>query len=208
MAGIRKSLIRDLIKDIHIDSIDIESRIIYFAQEEDDECCVGPKSSVKLTKNIDILNKLSNEPITIKMISCDGGNWDNCLSICQAIKSSDSVVNIDAVGLTASCGSVILQMGANRRIGSYSGFMIHCGTLYYEGYSISAESTAEANKLEYRKMLDMYAERCKDGEFFKSGKYSLSRIKGYLDTKMKNKGDWYLKSAEEVVYYGFADSII
>lgn len=194
--------------DIHFDSIDVASRVIYFAQEDDDDCCVGPKSTIKLIKNIDYLNTLNKRPITIKMISCDGGSWDYCLSICDAIKNSRAPVDIEATGLTASSGSVILQMGRKRRIGSYSSFMIHCGSLYYEGYSISAESTAAANKLEHQKMLNMYAERCQNGEFFKSGKYSFSRIKGYLDTKMKNKGDWYLRSPEEVVYYGFADEVM
>jgi ATP-dependent protease ClpP protease subunit len=55
-------------------------------------------------------------------------------------------------------------------------------------------------------MLDIYAERCQNGEFFKERKYSKSRVRSYLDTKMKNEGDVWLTAAE-AVNMGFADEV-
>jgi ATP-dependent protease ClpP protease subunit len=55
-------------------------------------------------------------------------------------------------------------------------------------------------------MLDIYAERCQDGLFFTERKYSKSRVRSYLDTKMKNEGDVWLTAAE-AVNMGFADEV-
>jgi len=70
------------------------------------------------------------------------------------------------------------------------------------------------NQADYEKriadvMFEIYANRCVNGKFFyeKFGKKpSAKQVKQYLIRKLKS-GDWYL-SAEEAVYYGFADSII
>ena len=45
----------------------------------------------------------------------------------------------------------------------------------------------------------------KTGKFFKDSEYSLSKTKAYIKRKL-NGGDWYM-TAEEAVYYGFADGI-
>lgn len=196
------------LNDIHEFGIDTKNRIIYLGEEETSECTIDHRSCLKFVKNLDYLNFANNKPITVKMISCEGGLWDHCLSICSAIKNSPSQVDIIATGFTASSGTIILQMAHTRYVCGLSGFMVHCGSLSYDGHSISAESAADSNKLEYRKMLDIYARRCLNGQFFKERKYSLSRVKTYIDTKIKVKGDWYLKDAEEVIFYGFADEAI
>jgi ATP-dependent protease ClpP protease subunit len=196
------------LQSLHEFGIDIEGRAIYFGQEDGVDSSVDYKSCLKFVKNLDILNSLSSKLITVKMISCEGGVWDHCLAICGAIQRSKSPVNIVASGFTASSGTVILQMAKVRYICGFSGFMVHCGSLAYDGHSISAESAADYSKQEYRKMLNIYASRCINGQFFKDRKYSLSRVKTYIDTKMKTKGDWYLKDVEEVIFYGFADVIV
>ena len=194
--------------DLHEFGVDVKNRVIYLGQEDGGDATIEYRSCPKFVRNLDYLNSANNKPILVKMISCEGGLWDHCLSICSAIKNSPSEVNIICTGFTASSGTIILQMAHKRYVCNLSGFMVHCGSLSYDGHSISAESAADSNKLEYRKMLDIYAKRCASGQFFKERKYSLSRIKTYIDTKIKVKGDWYMKDAEEVIFYGFADEII
>jgi ATP-dependent protease ClpP protease subunit len=55
-------------------------------------------------------------------------------------------------------------------------------------------------------MMDIYAERCVHGNFFKEKNYTLDQVKKYLYKKFKD-GDWYM-TAEEAVYYGFADGVL
>ena len=56
-------------------------------------------------------------------------------------------------------------------------------------------------------MLEIYTNRCKNGKYFKNKKMYGKRITDYISKKMAEKTDWIL-SAEEAVYYGFADGIL
>jgi len=57
------------------------------------------------------------------------------------------------------------------------------------------------------KMIDIYANVCVNGKFFKE-KYNnnTSSVKKYLQRKLKH-GDWYMTAAE-TVSYGLADKVI
>ena len=88
-----------------------------------------------------------------------------------------------------------------------SEFMFHHGSVWLEQSSLAARSTIQSNTRHNKMMLNIYAERCKDGPFFVERKYSLSRIKTYLENKMRSEGDVFI-TAQEAVDMGFADEVI
>lgn len=192
--------------DIHENNINVKGRIIYLHQV-DHEDSVSFKTVPGLIKNLDYLNRVGKGPITIKMLSVDGGDIGPGISAYSAIRSSKSKVNIECSGFTASCGTIILQAANTRLISDDGSYMVHFGSISLSADVTAAQSILASNALWKSQMLNIYANRCINGEFFKSRKYSLTRVKGYLNTKFKNHGDLYL-DAGEFLAYGFADKII
>ncbi len=192
---------------VHDFGINEKDRIIYLNQI-DIEDSVSYKTIPGLIKNLDYLNSLSKSIITIKLLGMDGGDVSHGLAAYSSIKNSKAKVNIECYGFTASCGTIILQAGNSRFVSSDGGFMVHFGSISLSTDVTTAQSILASNSLWKSQMLNIYANKCISGEFFKSRNYNLARVKGYLNTKFKNHGDWYFKDAEEVIYYGFADKII
>ena len=54
-------------------------------------------------------------------------------------------------------------------------------------------------------MLDIYAGRCVNSDFFNS--QDVTKVKTYIKSKLDKIGDWYMTS-EEAVNYGFADKVL
>ncbi|GAH69628.1 unnamed protein product, partial [marine sediment metagenome] len=65
-------------------------------------------------------------------------------------------------------------------------------------------SQVDFAKRQNERMLEIYAERCKNGEFFKG--QQRRTIIDYIRKKLQEKTDWIL-TAEEAIHYGFADEI-
>ena len=197
------------LEQLHDNDINVKSRIIYLGQKDLDDDPIGYNSSTTLIKNLDYLNEINKKPIVVKGVNLTGGDVGHGLAMYGALKNSKSKVDIECYGFTASFGSILLQAASDggRAISQYSDFMIHFGSITFDGDMLSAESAASSNKLWRSKMLNIYSERCVFGDFFRSRKYSLSRVKGYLNTKVRNSSDWYM-TPEECLDYGFVDRII
>jgi ATP-dependent protease ClpP protease subunit len=56
-------------------------------------------------------------------------------------------------------------------------------------------------------MLNIFAEKCINGPFFKQRGYTLSKIKTYIRGRITQNIDWYM-GAEEALNLGFCDGII
>jgi ATP-dependent protease ClpP protease subunit len=155
------------------------------------------------------LNNKSKSAITVKLVNITGGDVGHGLAMFSAIKNSRSKVIIECYGSVASFGTILLQAASpgGRHISQFSEFLIHYGSTQIEQDLLSSESAAQANKAWRSTMIHIYAEQCINGSFFKERKYSISKVKTYLNTKLKNYGDWYV-SPEDAVEYGFADKII
>lgn len=195
--------------DIHDNNINVKSRVIYITQKELNDDPIGHNSSASFIKNLDYLNGINKKNIVVRCINITGGEVGHGLAMYSAALNSKSKISIECYGFTASFGSIFLQSAAEgcRFISQYSDFMIHFGTIAFDGDMLSAESAAASNKLWRNKMLNIYASRCIKGDFFSKRKYSLSRVKGYLNTRMRHSSDWYL-TPEECLDYGFIDKII
>ncbi len=197
----------DTISDIHSTNIDVENRIIYL-QETDDQ---GETSGVdfrmvqNFIKNINILQLQSLDPITIYMQTV-GGCWWSGMGIYDCIKLSKCKVNIVAHSQICSMGSIIMQAAHKRILMPSCIFMCHYGYSDLAGDYLSSQNVAKMEQQLSQTMVDIYAEKChKTGKYFKEREYSLSKIKSYIKRKLKD-GDWYLR-AEEAVEFGFADHV-
>jgi ATP-dependent protease ClpP protease subunit len=133
-----------------------------------------------------------------------GGEWADGMAIYDSIILCKSYVTIISYGQAESMSSIILQAADNRLLTPNSYFMAHYGSTSLSCDYLNAINWMDFEKRLSNKMLEIYAKRCLDGEFFE-GKDE-NQVKKYLSTKLKS-GDWFLEPAE-AVYYGFADGVV
>ena len=99
----------DLISSIQDHSIDIKNRIIYIHSDFDpEESGVDFRMAVSFIKNLDYLNSISREPITLKMFSY-GGCWNYGMAMYDAIASSVSPIIFISYAHARSMSSIIPQ---------------------------------------------------------------------------------------------------
>lgn len=194
----------DSLSDIHDFGLDTKNRTIYLHTLDDQD--VDYKMSAQFIKNLDFLSTSSSSPIKVKILGSDGGDMSHCLAMYAAIKECRCEVNAYCLGRICSSMTIILQAAHHRFLHSCTDFMLHTGSISLDQTSLSAKSTLKWNNYLSKLMLDIYADRCQYGAFFVERGYSKSRVRTYLDTKMKNEGDVWL-TAEEAVNMGFADEV-
>lgn len=195
---------------VHDYGIDIENREIYlhshFAETEDGEYGVEYRSAVRFEKNIRHLNLISNDPILVHM-HLPGGDWEDCLSIFDTIRSSKANIGILAYTKIASSSSVILQAPKLRVLMPNCHILIHYGSLIIDNEHKAAMSNFEWNEKESKKMIDIFTEKCLSSPIAEEKKWKRMIIKKHILSQLANKSDWIL-NAEESIYYGFADGIL
>jgi ATP-dependent protease ClpP protease subunit len=203
----KTSNLSDSISDIHSSNIDLENRTIYLQEKEDassETSGVDFRMLQGFIKNINILQNASLDPITIYMQTV-GGCWYSGMGIYDAIKLCKCKVNIVGYAQVCSMGTIIMQ-SANRRILTPNCvFMCHYGSSDNSGDYLSSQNFAVIDKNNCQTMIDIYAEKCIKGKYFKERGDPLSKVKTYIKRKMKD-GDWYMTAAQ-AVDYGFADNI-
>ena len=202
---------KDLLYDLHNYGANIDTREIFlhnYYSSDDDNPGVEYKMSNNFIKNIRALEIKSDRPIIIHMQSV-GGEWSDGMAIYDSIQMSRCQVSIIAYGQAESMSSIIFQAGDQRFITRNTYFMSHYGSTAAGGEYQSVQNWVKYEKHICDVMLDIYAQSCIGGKFFKE-KYGpnpdIEKVKTYLTRKLKS-GDWYI-NAEEAVHYGFADGII
>jgi len=200
----------DNIDSIHAQGLDFEQREIYLHGHHgpfEDDPGVDYRMASTLIKNIRYLDSAKNSPILIHMHSI-GGNWGDGMAMYDSIKSARSHITILVYGQAESMSSIILQAANTRIMCPHAYFMCHFGSTATCGNYLDVQSAMKFEKTQGKAMLDIYEERCEEGKFFKEHFKDLTRdkVSRYIKTKLKN-GDWYL-SANEAVYYGFADAVL
>lgn len=194
--------------DLSSDTLDAESRVIYIQEREDSTETPGVdyRMSQTFVKNINTLEKISKDPITMYLQTV-GGCWYAGMGIYDAIKLSPCKSTMVGYSLVCSMGTVIMQAADKRLLMPNCMFMCHYGSTNNSGDFLSAQNYSTVDNNNMQLMIDIYADRChKTGKFFKDKEYSLSRVKSYIKRKMKD-GDWYM-TADEAVQYGFADAVL
>jgi ATP-dependent protease ClpP protease subunit len=202
----------ELLKDFHDYGANIATREIFlhnhYHTEDNQNPGVEYRMSNTFIKNLRGLDMKSDQAITIHMQSI-GGEWSDGMAIFDAIQMSRSYITIIAYGQASSMSSIILQAADYRYMTPNSHFMCHYGSTDINTDYLSAQNVADYERKTAIAMFEIYAKRCVEGQFFKDKfgkKPSDKQVKNYLIRKLKS-GDWYL-SADESVYYGFADSVL
>lgn len=197
---------RDSVSEVHNYNIDVKNRYIYINEFDDggESAGVDHRMLQNFIKNINLLTINSKEPITINMQTI-GGCWESGMGIYDSIKNCKCKTNFIGYGQLCSMGTIIIQAATRRLITANSTFMVHWGSSDISGHYLSAQNLAAFEKMSGEKMIEIYAERCCKGKFFKERDYNLSKTKTYIKRKLSG-GDWYM-TADDAIYYGFVDGI-
>jgi ATP-dependent protease ClpP protease subunit len=192
----------NLIEETHDYGLILETREIFIYGESDDD---DIKMAMKLIKNIRILDQISHEPIVIHQYN-PGGTWESGMAIYDAIKTCESHVIFIMHGIACSMGGIIPQAADTRVMMPNCTFMIHQGSVSYDGTFKQYVSYSDFAKGLQERTLQIFCEVCAEGPFFQQNNYTTQRIKTFLNQKMNQKEEWWL-DAESAIYYGFADFI-
>lgn len=195
---------------IHSYNIDPKNREIFlhsYIGDNEEEAGVDYRSAVVFEKNMRYLNIISNEPILIHM-HLPGGDWEDCLGIYDTIQYSKSKTIILAYGKVQSSSSVILQAADLRILMPNVNMLIHYGSISLDSeHSKAAASSVKWNERESDKMIDIFTERCIQGEMAKSKNWKKMIAKKHIQAQLASQCDWIL-TAKEAIEYNFADGIL
>jgi ATP-dependent protease ClpP protease subunit len=195
--------------NIHDYNIDIENRELYlhsYLSDQNDEVGVDYRSAIVFEKNLRYLNILSLEPIIVHM-HLPGGDWQDCLGIYDAIRASKSKVAIVATAKVESSSTVLLQAADLRILSPNTNFLVHYGSISVDNEHKAALSMIHWSEKESEKMINIFTEKCTKSMIAKEKNWSRLVIRKHIISQLATKRDWIL-SAEEAVYYGFADGIL
>lgn len=195
------------IGEIHEYGLNVADRVIYIhAEFEPEEAYLDFRMASRFIKNLDYLNSISDKDITVKIISY-GGCWNYGMAMFDAIKNSKSQVTTISYAHSRSMSSIVPQAAGRRLINKNCDFMIHFGTLSDDGDYRTVVASIDKAKEQTETMLRVYAERCVNGEYFKSKNMDFDKTLKFIRKKIEKTNDWFM-TPEEAVYYGFMDEII
>jgi ATP-dependent protease ClpP protease subunit len=197
------------IEHIHEFSIDIENRELFLHSylNDSEEGGVDYRSAVIFEKNLRYLNQISRDPILVHM-HLPGGDWQDCLGIYDAIRFSKSRVTILAYSKAESSSSVLFQAANTRVLMPNANMLIHYGSISIDSeHTKAASSSIQWNERESDKMVDIFVDRCMLSPIAKEKNWKKLMAKKHIVSQLASKCDWIL-TAEEAVYYGFADGIL
>ena len=110
-----------------------------------------------------------------------------------AMHTRGHTVNTAAIGMAASMGGVILQVGKTRLMGKHAFLLIHEASFRAGGSFANVQDEVELVEKMHDKILDLFASR---------SKMTRAQIKRRWSRK-----DWWLTS-DESLKYGFVDEVI
>lgn len=198
-----------LISDIHSYGINYHTRELWLHgrhTDNDVEPGVDYRMATAFIKNLRVLEQSSRQNVLVHMHTI-GGEWGDGMAIYDSIRLAKSSVTIVGYAQATSMSGVILQAGDKRILMPDCDVMIHHGSIELNDNTLAVKSNADWNERLSRRMLQIFAQRAINGEFFKERGYSFKQVISYIDKKVKDKGDWYM-SAEEAVFYGLADGVL
>jgi ATP-dependent protease ClpP protease subunit len=200
--------ITDDINAIHAYGLDTKNREIYLHSyiADDNEGGVDYRSAVLFEKNIRYLSLLSGDPILIHM-HLPGGDWEDCLGIYDTIKNSKCKTTILAYAKVQSASSIIFQAANTSILMPNVNILIHYGSITIDDEHKAAISSLQWSERESSKMIDIFVERWMSSPMSKEKNWKRPFVRKHIESQLANKSDWIL-TAEESVYYGFADGIL
>ena len=149
---------------------------------------------------------LSSDPILVHM-HLPGGDWEDCMGIFDTIKSSKSRIHILAYSKVQSASSIIFQSADLRVLMPNVNMLIHYGSISIDDEHKAAISSLQWSAKESSKMIDIFVEKWLLSPMAREKNWKRAIARKHIHSQLANKSDWIL-TAEEAVYYGFADSIL
>lgn len=197
----------DLLDTIHNYGVDIKNRVIYIHSEiGSEESGVDFRMASSFVKNIDYLESINLEPITLKILSV-GGCWNYGMAIFDRIAASKAYITCQSFANATSMSSIIPQAADERHIHKHCCFMAHYGS-----YSDSGDFRQVASGIKFYEhtneaMLEIYANKVLKSPFAKESKFDYAKSLNFVRDRIERLTDWWM-SSEEAVYYGFMDKVI
>jgi len=192
------------IEHFHRFQLFVPGRIIKLESDTDsydgDEYGVGYSMSSYFMKNIEILESMNHDPITI-LFSSGGGDIIQGMAIYDRIKSSPCHVTVKVFGCAMSMGSIILQAADDRVMSRNSSLMFHDGTSYAAGNNHETRNMANF-MFDYGKRIDTILFNKINEKRDKDNTAHMSR-RTFDDLSLKSQ--WMF--AERAVKEGLADRI-
>jgi ATP-dependent Clp protease protease subunit len=204
----RSVSVEQLISEIHDHHINHLNREIYLHGyvDAEEEPGVEYRMATSFVKNLHILEAQNAQNILVHMHTI-GGNWSDGMAIFNAIRLSRAPVTILGYAQASSMSGIVFQAADKRVLMPDCDMMIHHGSIELNDNTMAVSSAVDQNNRFCRRMLEIFAQRAVDGKYFKDRKFSSRKVMNFMDAKIKQLSDWYL-TAEEAVYYGFADGIL
>ncbi len=199
----------EMVYDAHIFNIILDTREIFLSSDQNynyEEAMLDHRAANTFIKNLQILNSKDNDNILVHMIT-NGGDWNYGMAIYDAIKTSQSSITILAYAHARSMSSIIPQAAKWRVIMPHADFLIHWGTNEISGNHTSVQAEALWSQKSAEIMLDVYTERCKDGQFFKREGMDEKQVRQWVGDQMTKKQEFYM-TAREAVDKGFMDAVL
>jgi ATP-dependent Clp protease, protease subunit len=200
----------EFISEIHDYQLNLSTREIYLHShldmDADNDPGVEYRMAVTFVKNIHILEAQSPKSILVHMHT-EGGEWGDGMAIFNSVRFCRCPITMLAYAQASSMGGVALQAADRRVLMPDCELMIHHGSITVDENTVAAKSHIDQNERFCKRMLQVFGERAVNGRYFKDRKYSLRRTMNFIDSKIRQTGDWFL-TAEEAVYYGFADGVV
>lgn len=198
--------------DAHTHAVNLNLRDIYlhsyYVKDDESEPGVEYRQATTFIKNLHIMDQGADpKPILVHLHS-DGGCWNNGMSIFNSVQFSRSYITMLCYSQASSMSGIILQSPSLRIMMPDCHFMMHHGSVGYEGHPFAVKAVADFDMMACKRMLTIFAERAIKGPYFAKRKSTtVESVYRFFDKKIKDKVDWFL-DAEEAVFYGLADAVL
>lgn len=189
---------REDIATFHEFSVNVANRLIYLGSHtssEVGEAGVDNMMAEAAIKNFLILDSVSHDPIKV-ILNSPGGDVYHGFAIYDAIKRCRSPVTVIGTGYVMSMGSIILQAGSIRQLSSNAKVLLHYGNMSLDGNTKDLINWVESEKLELKKVEDIYLSRIRE----KNPRFS----RAALQNKIRHD---CLLDAKDAVKLGLADCL-
>lgn len=157
---------------------------------------LGPQMVERLIKNLQVLQWLGDDPITVVMNNPGGSVYDGWAAY-DAIRGCPCDVTVVAYGHAMSMGSIILQAADRRVMAPTAVQLVHYGSDCLLGHSKDVERQADEAKRVNRWIEEMYLARIRE----KQPGYTLEKLRQLIGY------DTFL-TAQESVAMGLCDEVL
>jgi len=204
----------EMVYDAHTFGVILDTREIFVGPPASDDvgtACIDHAVCHQFLRNLSVLNSMGNDTILVHMATC-GGDWNYGIAMYDAIKNSceDEALS-DIVVLShahaRSMSSVIPQAATYRVLMPNADYLVHYGELGVGGNYTNTIAEAEWAKKLTEVMLEIYAKRIQEGQFFQREGMDFKQTLQWLRETINNKQEFYM-TAREAVNKGFADAVL